>query len=127
MDASVLGTGSLVLNKAMSALNLTRSGANTVPGYSNGGFITQNGLGRIDASIFSLRFNLALPTGAPADFPMALIYNSAIGRFHRVWKQLVSAIPSVRGKRLAAQSPHTNWDSPLYEHKWNEHLRRLAE
>ncbi len=79
MDASVLGTGSLVLNKAMSALNLTRSGANTVPGYSNGGFITQNGLGRIDASIFSLRFNLALPTGAPADFPMALIYNSASG------------------------------------------------
>jgi hypothetical protein len=72
MDPSVFGTGSIVLNKAASALNIAGRAANTIPGYSNGGFVTQNGRGRIDPTTFFLKLSLALPTGAPADFPMVL-------------------------------------------------------
>ncbi len=76
MDSSVFGTGSLILNKAMSALKVKGAGANTVPGYSNGGFVTQNGLGRVDAMNRFLQLNWSLPAGSPADFPMVLNYHS---------------------------------------------------
>ncbi len=79
MDPSVFGTGSIVLNKAAAALNIAGSGANTVPGYSNGGFITQNGLGRVDAANRYLQLYSVLPTGSPVDFPMVPDYHSNAG------------------------------------------------
>ena len=50
-----------------------------MPGYSNGGFVTQNGLGRVEPIARSLQLNWALPTGSPADFPMVLNYHSNAG------------------------------------------------
>jgi RHS repeat-associated protein len=79
MDPSVFGTGSIVLNKAQAALNIAGAGSNTVPGYSNGGFVTQNGFGRVDPIARALQLNWALPTGRPADFPMVLNYQSNTG------------------------------------------------
>ena len=79
MDPSVFGTGSIVLNKAQAALNVAGAGSNTVPGYSNGGFVTQNGFGRVEPIARSLQLNWALPTGSPADFPMVLNYHSNAG------------------------------------------------
>ena len=76
MDPSVFGTGSIVLSKAQAALNVAGAGSNTVPGYSNGGFVTQNGLGRVEPVARVTPVEWALPTGSPADFPMVLNYHS---------------------------------------------------
>jgi hypothetical protein len=79
MDPSVFGTGSIVLNKANSALNAMSVGSKTVPGYGNSGFVTQNGLGQVEPTSWFLQLSWALPTGSPADFPMILSYNSNAG------------------------------------------------
>ena len=79
MDRSVLGTGSLILNKAAAALNIASIGSGTVPGYSNGGFVTQNGLGLIEPTRRYLMLNWALPSGSPADFPVVLTYQGNAG------------------------------------------------
>ena len=79
MDPSVFATGSIVLNKVAAALNIASSGSNSIPGYSNGGFTTPDGRGRVDPINRYLQLNWALPTGSPADFPMVLDYHSNAG------------------------------------------------
>ena len=52
MDPSVFGTGSIVLNKATAALNITGTGQ-TPSQVPHGGFSTQNGLGQVEPSATS--------------------------------------------------------------------------
>ena len=79
MDPSVLGTGSIVLNRANAAPNVPDSGSNTVPWYSGGAFSTPYTRGQVEPLNRYLQLSWALPTGSPADFPMVLNYNSNSG------------------------------------------------
>ena len=96
---SVLGTGSIVLNRANAAPNVPDSGSNTVPWYSGGAFSTPYTRGQVEPLNRYLQLSRALPTGSPADFPMVLNYNSNSGTTSRVWRQLVRSLSSVRGTR----------------------------
>ena len=79
MDPSVLGTGSIVLNRANAAPNVPDSGPNTVPWYSGGAFSTPNTRGQVEPVNRYLQLTWALPTGSPADFPIVLNYHSNSG------------------------------------------------
>lgn len=79
MDPSTSGTGGLVLARAQAASNPQRGGSTVPPDYDSGGFITQGGLGRVEPSYRYMILRWTLPTGGPADFPMALTYFSNAG------------------------------------------------